>query len=116
MAGTLISNNTTIKMDSKVGATGVAKGTVYTVPVGKFLEFHASFTVTGGTGNGSLAIDGAIVAVAQNAVGYPGAGSNADYSGRLFKAGPGAVIATSSTDGSTAVSTNWTGILYTNTP
>lgn len=118
MSATLISNNTTIKFDSKVGATNVAKGTIYTVPAGKFLEFHASFTASGGSGGGLLTIDGVTVASISNSRNYPETASTGGSigHGNLFKAGPGAVIATSSTDGATAVQTNWTGCLFTNTP
>lgn len=111
------SNNTTIKIDSKINLSASSTypaapaSSSYTVPANKYLAFQVDSSASGTGGTSSVSIDGVTVV----------SSSSSSTSNRVFnvKAGPGCVVTVSANNGSvpgSSGSASLHGVLFSNTP
>lgn len=111
------SNNTTIKIDSKINLSASSiypsapASSSYTVPANKYLVFQANSDANGAGGSSYVSIDGATF-VSSN---------SSSTSNKIFnvKAGPGSVITVYASNGTVPGSSGSAylhGVLFANTP
>lgn len=111
------SNNTTIKINTKINLSVSStypqptSTTSYTVPANSYLDFIGVANGSGTSGNGSISIDSVGVV----------SGSSSSGAGKELnlKAGPGAVVTLTASNGTNPGSSGAAaihGVLFTNTP